>query len=171
MKRILMKYTMLLSLFCGLTLTGACARAQTADSVFSQQVAAFIDGWHDDAAQANMRYFDKMAPDGVYLGTDKSERWVRDDFRTWAKPYFDRKKAWEFHSFNRHIAFTEDKSLIWFDEQLHTQMGICQASGVIRNTKDGFKIEHYQLSLTVPNDLVDHIKNEIDEHDARSMSK
>ena len=141
------------------------------DDEFQHQVAVFLDTRHDDAAHANLSYFDKMAQDGVYIGTDKSERWARDDFKAWAKPYFDRKKAWEFHAFNRHIAYTEDRSLIWFDEQLHTQMGICQASGVIRNTKDGFKIEHYQLSLTVPNDLVDHIQKEIDEFDARSAKK
>jgi hypothetical protein len=171
MKRKLMQCSVLLSLYCALTLTGISARAQTADGGLSQQVATFLDEWHDDAAHANMRYFDKMASDGVYLGTDKSERWVRDDFKTWAKPYFDRKKAWEFHAYNRHIAFSDDKSLIWFDEQLHTQMGICQASGVIRNTKDGFQIVHYQLSLAVSNDLVDHIKKEIDEDDAKSVSK
>jgi len=138
---------------------------------FEHQVAAFLDGWHNDAAHADLVYFDKMAQDGVYIGTDKSERWVRDDFKAWAKPFFDRKKAWEFHAFNRHIAYADDKSIIWFDEQLHTQMGICQASGVIRNTKDGFKIKHYQLSLTIPNDLVDHIQKEIDEFDATQAKK
>lgn len=142
------------------------ALAQTGAAAFNDQVAAFIDGWHDDAAHANLRYFDKMAPDGVYIGTDKSERWVRDDFKTWAAPYFKRGKAWEFHSFNRHITYTADHSLIWFDEQLHTQMGICQASGVIRNDRDGLHIVHYQLSLAIPNDLVNQIKNQIDTDEA-----
>jgi hypothetical protein len=112
-----------------------------------------------------------MASDAVYIGTDKSERWVGPAFKAWAKPYFDHHKAWEFHAFNRHIDFNDDKSVIWFDEQLHTQMGICQASGVIRNTKDGFKIVHYQLSLTIPNDLVNHIKKEIDEFEANPVKK
>ncbi|MET3105791.1 hypothetical protein AAKU67_000234 [Oxalobacteraceae bacterium GrIS 2.11] len=156
-------------LFCSLLCLGHSVNAQTVDIAFNAQVATFIDAWHDDAAHANPRYFDKMAADGVYIGTDQSERWVRDDFKVWAKPYFARDKAWEFHSFNRHIASNEDKSLIWFDEQLHTQMGICQASGVIRNTRDGFKIVHYQLSLAVPNDLVDQFKKLIDDHDARPV--
>ena len=149
-------------LLSGLLLIADPTAAQSDDAAFTGQVAAFIDEWHDDAAHANLRYFDKMASDGVYIGTDKSERWVRDDFKNWAKPYFSRGKAWEFHSFNRHIAFSPDRSIIWFDEQLHTQMGICQASGVLRNGKDGFQIVHYQLSLTIPNDLVDQIHKQID---------
>ncbi|WP_105534331.1 nuclear transport factor 2 family protein [Solimicrobium silvestre] len=145
------------------------ANAQTpdADAAFRQQVNAFLDEWHDDAAHANYRYFDKIAKEGVYIGTDKSERWVRDDFKAWAKPYFDKHKAWTFHAIKRNVAFSDDKSFIWFDEQLNTQMGICQASGVIRNTKDGLKIEHYQLSLTVPNPLVPQIQKEISDFDAR----
>ena len=156
-----------------LSLLGVCSQAWAtdADSTLRQRVAAFLDEWHDDAAHARLRYFDKIAPDGVYIGTDKSERWVRDDFKTWAKPFFDRGHAWEFHAFKRNIAFTPDKSVIWFDEQLNTQMGICQASGVIRNGKDGLKILHYQLSLTVPNDLVEHVKGEIGDYETAHPGK
>ena len=149
-------------------LFAACpAMADDADASFRQRVAAFLDEWHDDAAHARMRYFDKIAPEGVYIGTDKSERWKRDDFKLWAKPYFDKGQAWEFHAIKRNIAFTPDKRIVWFDEQLNTQMGICQASGVIRNDKDGMLIEHYQLSLTVPNDLVEQVKTEIKEYEDR----
>lgn len=147
------------------------AMAADADTAFRQKVAAFLDEWHDDAAHARLRYFDKIAPDGVYIGTDKSERWQRDDFKAWAKPYFDKGKAWEFHPIKRNIAFTPDRSVVWFDEQLATQMGICQASGVIRNDKDGMHIEHYQLSLTVPNDLVEHVQAEIKDYDAAHPGK
>ena len=165
------KLSLLWSFCSALMFFAFSANAQNTDVDFSNQVAAFVDEWHDDAARADLRYFDKMASDGVYIGTDKSERWVRDDFKAWAKSYFDRHKAWEFHAFNRHIAFNDDKSLIWFDEQLHTQMGICQASGVIRHDREGFKIVHYQLSLTIPNDLVNHVKKEIDEFDANPVKK
>jgi len=165
MNRYVVNISCMLSLIGALLCMSASVSAQTADAGLNLQVAAFLDEWHDDAAHANYRYFDKMSADGVYIGTDQSERWVRDEFKAWAKPFFDRKKAWEFHAFNRHIAYSDDKSVIWFDEQLHTQMGVCQASGVIRNGKDGLKIAHYQLSLAIPNALVDHIKKEIDAAD------
>ncbi len=147
------------------------AMAGDADTVFRQRVSAFLDEWHDDAAHARLRYFDKIAPDGVYIGTDKSERWIRDDFKAWAKPFFDKGQAWEFHAIKRNIAFTPDKSVVWFDEQLTTQMGICQASGIIRNNQGNLQIEHYQLSLTVPNDLVEHVKAEIKDYDTAHPAK
>ncbi len=115
------------------------------------RLAAFLDEWHDDAAHARLAYFDKMAADGVYIGTDKSERWLRDEFKVWAEKYFKRPSAWAFKAFNRHIAMSADQSLLWFDEQLQTQMGVCQASGVVRKTAQGFEIVHYQLSRAVPN--------------------
>lgn len=137
-----------------LLLAAASAFAQ-GDAAFRQQVNAFVDRWHDDAANTRPEYFDKIAPQGVYIGTDKTEVWTRDQFKAWAKPYWDKKKAWAFTAQKRNVYFSPDKKYVWFDEQLNTQMGTCQASGVLRNTGKGFLIEHYQLSLAVPNELLD----------------
>lgn len=141
-----------------------------ADKKFRERVAAFLDEWHDDAAHSRMRYFDKMAPKGVFIGTDKTERWERDNFKEWAKPYFAQPTAWEFHATKRNINFSPDKSYVWFDEQLDTQFGICQASGVIHNTKQGLLIEHYQLSLAVPNPIMDQVQHQIKDFEAKQTS-
>ena len=133
------------------------ANAANSQTETIQKLNQFIDGWHDDAAHARLAYFDKMTADAVYIGTDQSERWTRDEFKIWAKPAFSRPGAWAFTVINRHIAMTEDQSVLWFDEQLQTKMGVCQASGVVRQTAVGFKIAHYQLSLTVPNALIDYL--------------
>jgi hypothetical protein len=129
------------------------------DPALAQQVNAFVDGWHDDAAHARMRYFDKMAPDGVYIGTDRSELWQRDAFREWGRKYFEGKQAaWVFHPTRRNVYATPDGALIWFDELLDTEnMGHCMASGVIRRTQAGFEIVHYQLSLAVPNEAAKQV--------------
>jgi hypothetical protein len=145
----------------------AAAQSAEADAAFRQQVQAFMDQWHKDAANADPVYFDKMAPNGIYIGTDKSEIWTRDQFKVWAKPFFDRKKAWAFTAVKRNIYFSADKSYIWFDEQLNTQMGICQASGVLHRTGKGFEIEHYQLSLAVPNPLMDQFSKAVREFEAK----
>lgn len=141
-----------LILACCLLFAGL-AHAAAADPVLTQQVNAFVDGWHDDAAHARMRYFDKMAPDGVYIGTDRSELWQRDAFREWGRKYFEGKQAaWVFHATRRNVYAAPDGALIWFDELLDTEnMGHCMASGVIRRTGAGLEIVHYQLSLAVPN--------------------
>lgn len=157
----------LLAAACLALASFAAAQNAEADQAFRQQVNTFIDQWHNDAARADPIYFDKMAANGIYIGTDKSEIWKRDEFKAWAKPFFDRKKAWAFTATMRNVYFSADKNYIWFDEQLATQMGICQASGVIHNTGKGFEIEHYQLSLAVPNPLMDQFTKAIREFDSR----
>ncbi|MCS0581806.1 nuclear transport factor 2 family protein [Massilia pinisoli] len=142
------------------------------DPVLVQQVNAFVDGWHDDAAHARMRYFDKMAPDGVYIGTDRSELWQRDAFREWGRTYFEgRQAAWVFHPTRRNVYATPDGALIWFDELLDTEnMGHCMASGVIRRTAAGFEIVHYQLSLAVPNEVAKQVLGIVTAAEARAAA-
>jgi hypothetical protein len=163
MKRLILALCLLLS--------SVAALGQDADAALRQQVNAFVDEWHDDAAHARTAYFDKMAKNGVYIGTDKTELWHRDAFKAWAKKYFDRKSAWSFKATKRNVYFSPDKQFIWFDELLDTQMGVCQASGVIRKTAAGFEIEHYQLSMAVPNELGAQITKTIKEFEARPAAK
>lgn len=143
-----------LLLACSLML---CALVAHADPILKKQVNAFVDRWHSDAAHARPAYFDKIAKDGIYIGTDKSERWRRDEFKAWARPYFQRKSAWAFKALRRNVYFSEDQSIIWFDELLDTQMGTCQASGVIRRKGEGFEIVHYQLSMAAPNEVAGQV--------------
>lgn len=147
-----------LFLACCLFVAGL-VHAASADPALAQQVNAFVDAWHDDAAHARMAYFDKIAPDGVYIGTDRSELWQRDAFKAWARKYFEgRKSAWAFKATRRNVYASADGKLIWFDELLDTpNMGHCMASGVIRKTDKGFEILHYQLSMAVPNGIAKQV--------------
>lgn len=134
-----------------------------------RNVNAFIDEWHDDAAHAQVRYFDKMAAEGVFIGTDKTERWTRDAFRRWAAPYFARGSAWSFTVRKRNVCVAEDAGsegagFVWFDEQLDSPFGILQASGVMRKAVSSYEILHYQLSLAVPNEAMDDVKATINKH-------
>lgn len=142
-----------------LFLTANTAQAAPADPALARQVNAFVDGWHDDAAHARMAYFDKIAPDGVYIGTDRGELWQRDAFRAWGRKYFEGKRAaWVFHPTRRNVYASDDGKTIWFDELLDTEnMGHCMASGVIRKTPTGFEIVHYQLSIAVPNAIAKQV--------------
>jgi len=156
MKRLLLVFSLL---FCVLN--------AHADPHLKRQVDAFVDRWHDDAAHARMSYFDKIAKDGIYIGTDKTERWRRDEFKAWARPYFKRKSAWAFKAIKRHVYASEDGSMVWFDELLDTQMGVCQASGVMRRKGDSFEIVHYQLSMAVPNEVGGQVTRLIKDFEAR----
>ena len=165
-----MKNLLLACCFLFLSLNTA-AQAGDTDAAVRKQVNAFIDQWHDDAANSRPAYFDKIAPHGIYIGTDKTELWNRDQFKAWAQRAFEKKAAWSFKAVKRNIYMSADKKFIWFDELLDTQMGPCQASGVIRKTDKGFEIEHYQLSIAVPNELAKQVTKMVKEHEAMPAAK
>ena len=86
--------------------------------------------------------------------------------KAWAKKYFDAKSAWTFKATRRNVYVSADKSLIWFDELLDTKnMGPAMASGVLRKTKSGFEIVHYQLSMAVPNAVNGQVAGIIANHE------
>jgi hypothetical protein len=47
--------------------------------------------------------------------------------------------------------------MAWFDELLSTQMKICRGSGVLVKIGNDWKIKHYVLSMTVPNENVTEV--------------
>ena len=130
------------------------------------QVGAVLDDWHQAAAVADeARYFAHFAPDGVFMGTDSTERWTVTAFRVWAKPYFDKKKAWSFQPRDRHVAFSADGKTAWFDEILDTpNLGVCRGSGVLILLGGEWKIAQYNLSIPIPNNLANAIVKQIAWH-------
>lgn len=123
-----------------------------------QEVAKVLDQWHAAAGKADFKeYFGLMDANSVFIGTDATERWDKQEFMDYAKPHFDKGKAWNFSSLDRNIEISEDGKTAWIDELLNTQMKICRGSGVLV-IKDGkWLIKQYVLSMTVPNDLADEV--------------
>ena len=132
------------------------------DSTLTISVNSFIDDWHNDASNADVTYFDKIAADGIYIGTDATELWTKDEFFIWSKKYFEQGKAWSFTAIERNIYFSDDKQCAWFDELLDTRMGVCRASGVMLRNGDSWEIKHYHLSLAIPNEDLDEVKKIIE---------
>ena len=130
----------------------------SAQNEFKLQVGFTIDSWHKAAAEANYdNYFDLLTDDAVFIGTDATENWTKSEFEAYAKPHFDKGKAWSFTAVERHIYFNSDNTVAWFDELLDTQMKICRGSGILVLQKGQWKIQHYVLSMTVPNDNVNEV--------------
>jgi len=142
-----------LSLLAFLALYG-CSENEPADKV-RKDLDKLVTSWHLAATNADTSFFDYMADDAVYIGTDASERWSKMEFVDFAIPYFRRGKAWDFKTIERRVYYSDNEDVAWFDETLDTWMGVCRSSGVLQKYKDkGWKIKHYQLSCTVPNDKV-----------------
>ncbi len=131
-------------------------------------VAAVLDDFHDAAAHADeSRYFSHFAPAGVFLGTDATERWDVAAFRTYAHPHFARGRAWNFHAVERHVTL-HDARTAWFDERLATErLGPARGTGVVVCDRTGhWRIEQYNLTLTVPNERFDAVRRALEAPDA-----
>lgn len=130
---------------------------------------SLLDQWHLAASKADSSsFFGRMSKDGIYLGTDKTERWIRDEMADWAKPIFDKGKGWTFVKTERHFYAADDGKTVWFEELLNGWMGPVRGSGVL-TLKDGnhqnnnWELRHYNLSLMVPNEKMNDVLKLIDE--------
>ena len=140
------------------TLAFSCKPCEEKFQSEKQNITTVLDNWHKAAAAANYEaYFGAMSEESIFIGTDATENWNKKQFQAFAKPYFDKGKAWNFKAIERNIYFSENRKIVWFDELLSTQMKICRGSGVLLQENGQWKIKHYVLSMTVPNDNVDEV--------------
>lgn len=115
-----------------------------------------VDDWHKAAAEANFEnYFGAVTESFVFLGTAPGERWTKSEFEAFSKPYFDKGKAWSFTPSNRNWEFSENKKMVWFDEDLDTWMRGCRGSGVMIKQKGEWKIAYYNLTVLIENEKMD----------------
>lgn len=138
----------------------ACKQSnQAADpATATKEIINMLDSFNRAAARADFNaYFNYYTEDGIFCGTDATERWDKKQFMEWSKPYFDKGKAWNFTAAERHIYLDPDAKMAWFDELLSTQMKICRGSGVLVKQNNEWKLKQYVLSTTVPNSLVDTV--------------
>ncbi len=130
-----------------------------ADPAAPSDIHAFIDAWHKAAASADEDlFFGSMASHGIYLGTDATERWLRDELREWATEAFERESAWAFTARDRELYFSTDKRYVWWEELLDTSMGECRGSGVAAWREGRWQILHYDLAIMVPNEKLESFK-------------
>ena len=154
-----------------LAVFSACKNKQTdskSNTAISEKevINTMLDAWHKSASDSKYdSYFDAMTAESVFIGTDASENWNKTDFEAFSKPFFDRGKAWDFKPLKRNIYVSSGEDFAWFDELLGTWMGVCRGSGVLSKTDNNWKIEHYVLSVTIPNTHITDviaIKKEMD---------
>ena len=159
-----------------LTLASGCAATpcpapatpiETAEGVSADahaDIDALLDAVHLAAAEGREDdYFALYTPDAVFLGTDATERWSRDEFRAWAHPHFEDGHGWTLQKVRRTIILDDDGTHAWFDEDLFSDgLGPLRGSGVVVRTPDGWRLAHYNLALTIPNDAIDAVRAAIE---------
>lgn len=123
-----------------------------------EAINVVLDEWHKSASEAKYdAYFNAMSNTSVFIGTDASENWNNKDFKVFSKPFFDLGKAWDFKPVKRNIYISAERNFAWFDELLNTWMGVSRGSGVLSKTDGVWKIEHYVLSVTIPNENITEV--------------
>ena len=163
-----MKYLILFSvLFCYCTPTPSATSDQNTQS---KELNSLIDQWHTDAADANFdSYIGFMDSTCNYIGTDATENWLRDDFAAFCKPYFAKKTTWDFTTIQRDVRINEAGNTAWFDEILDTHMGTCRGSGALELKNGQWKLMQYVLSVAIPNESMEAVKEA--KHEADSVYK
>ena len=149
-----------LSIALVLLLLAPCASSRANEN---DPVDATLDDFHRAAATADyQRYTALMAEQIVVLGTDARERWQGQAFADFARPHFESGRGWEYRPRQRRVRLSPNGEVAWFDEQLdHDRLGTCRGSGVLVRESGRWKVAQYNLSVPIPNDLVDSVAAQI----------
>lgn len=141
----------------GLVLASSVAAQGAGDARLA--VDAVLDSFHDAAAKADAdRYFGHFTADGIFLGSDATERWTVPEFREWSKKYFARESAWVFVPRKRFVLFNDAGDIAWFDEITRSEhMGDCRGTGVLRKVDGTWRVAHYSLTVLIPNDVMNRV--------------
>jgi ketosteroid isomerase-like protein len=96
--------------------------AQQAD-VNIEAVNSILDDFHDAAANGDQtRYLNLMTENAVFMGTDESERWPKiPTFSAYVDARFENGRGWAYESVERHVQFSEDSNVAWFDEVVFSE--------------------------------------------------
>ncbi|GAW95699.1 MULTISPECIES: nuclear transport factor 2 family protein [Colwellia] len=154
-------YCLVIALFwgliCGLLSVNAFAATD------EQSIAKVLNNFHQAAANAQAKpYFNLLSQDAVFLGTDASERWSKEQFKTFVVPYFSKGKGWLYTPIERNITVIKAGQVAFFDELLFSDSyGTCRGSGVLIKTTQGWKISQYNLSIPMPNGLAKALVKQI----------
>ncbi len=165
----MLRFVVLSCLVLGLSACAASVESAAPKVSLSQEertaqeraASQMLDDYHDAAAKADeARYFAHFAPDAIFMGSDATERWTKSEFQAWAKPFFTRGKAWTFHATRRVIHIDKGGAIAWFDEDLTTDgLGPSRGSGVLVAHAGTWLIAHYNLTLTIPNERLDNVRD------------
>jgi hypothetical protein len=120
------------------------------------QLDTLIDFWHLQASKAKFAsYFNITTDNFIFLGTAPGERWNKNQFKEFSKPFFDKGKAWDFKPKNRNWIFTQNGKTAWFDEDLTTWMNTCRGSGICVKENGKWKLAYYNLTVLIENEKMD----------------
>ncbi|MEL4280189.1 nuclear transport factor 2 family protein [Shewanella mangrovisoli] len=136
----------------------AIADEQVATTLSDEQAAAqVLDKLNQYSSSADWdKYFALYRQDGIFIGTDATERWGMAEFERYSRPT----KGWRYDLTSRHLVQHGD--VILFDELLNSpSYGVSRGTGTLIKTNGEWKIAQYHLSFPIPNSIAKQITAEI----------
>lgn len=131
--------------------------AATTSNPDQQAAAQVLDLLNQYSSDADWdKYFALYRQDGIFIGTDASERWGMAEFEHYSRPT----KGWRYDLTERHLIQHGD--VILFDELLNSPAyGVSRGTGTLIKTDGNWKIAQYHLSFPIPNEIAKQITAEI----------
>lgn len=131
--------------------------AATTSNPDQQAAAQVLDLLNQYSSDADWdKYFALYRKDGIFIGTDASERWGMAEFEHYSRPT----KGWRYDLTERHLIQHGD--VILFDELLNSPAyGVSRGTGTLIKTDGNWKIAQYHLSFPIPNEIAKQITAEI----------
>lgn len=142
---------------------GAAIATSVSANTDKVSVNRTLDALHHNASVASFEaYFNLYHESAVFIGTDASEVWDKEAFKSYAKPHFDKGTGWTYHPKDRHIYFSPDRNIAWFDELLDNRsLGETRGTGVLIKVGEDWKLTQYHLAIPIPNSLADSVAEQI----------
>ena len=130
------------------------------------KVNKVLDSLHQFASDANFdSYFSLYSDNAIFIGTDASEVWTKSAFKAYAQPHFSKGRGWTYTPHSRHIYFSNNRDVAWFDELLdNDSLGVTRGTGVLILENHKWKVSQYHLTIPVPNALADSVAEQIKSH-------
>lgn len=112
-----------------------------------------LDAFHKAASIADESgYLGCLDDDAIFLGTDGNEKWTKNEFASFVKPYFSKGIGWTYIPKNRSVHLSQGGKFAWFSEKLfNDKYGELRGSGVLRKNKNRWKIVQYNMVFVIPN--------------------
>lgn len=130
----------------------------------AEDVESVLDTLHLAASQVDAKtYFGLFTEDAIFIGTDVSEYWNIEKFKSYTMPYFNKDTGWTYVPRNREIKFSDSGKVAWFHEVLDNKSyGTTRGTGVLVLTKNNkWLIAQYHLTIPIPNDLAAGVAEKI----------
>lgn len=137
-----------------------------------RDAALVLDDWHAAAAEADRdRYLGHFTADAVFLGTDPKERWDLATFTAYVDEYFPQ-GGWTYEASQRHVVVGPHGRVAWFDEVLtNDKYGALRGTGALRRDGGSWRIAHYSMTFTIPNDLSKAVTDAVKAYDAEGPGR